>query len=75
MTRHEIEAFVGHYIRGWNNHDVEALTAFYDDNAILVSPVFGELRGRDAIELSYRRFFAEWPNFSTQLVRLCQIRN
>lgn len=69
MTREQMEAFLARYIHAWNDHDVETLSAFYHRDAVLVSPLVGELRGRPAIENSYRRFFVEWPNVHAEVDR------
>jgi ketosteroid isomerase-like protein len=58
MTRDKATAFVTRYAQAWNQRDVACLTAFYDGNAVVLSAVFGELRGRYSIQGSYEKLFA-----------------
>lgn len=63
MTREQIVAVLNAMQRGWNTRDPVALAALFADNALVHSPIFGELKGRLAIEKSYRdlfRGFADW---------------
>ena len=63
MTREQIVAVLNVMQRAWNARDPAALAALFADNAVVQSPIFGELRGRLMIEQSYRdlfRGFADW---------------
>jgi len=63
MTREQIVAVLNTMQRAWNARDPTALAALFADNALVQSPIFGELKGRQAIEKSYRdlfRGFADW---------------
>ena len=63
MTREQIVAVLNAMQRAWNVRDPTALAALFADNAVVQSPIFGELRGRPAVERSYRdlfRGFADW---------------
>jgi steroid delta-isomerase-like uncharacterized protein len=63
MTREQIVAVLNTMQRAWNARDPAALAALFADDAVVHSPIFGELRGRLMIEKSYRdlfRGFADW---------------
>ena len=63
MTREQIVAVLNSMQRAWNARDPAALAALFADNAVVQSPIFGELRGRLMVEKSYRdlfRGFADW---------------
>lgn len=50
-----------------NRHDVPALTALYAEDAVLISPMFETVRGREAIGRSYERLFAIFPDYSIEM--------
>ena len=63
MTREQIVGVLNAMQRGWNARDPVALAGLFSDKAVVQSPIFGDLRGRPAIEQSYRdlfRGFADW---------------
>ena len=53
MTGEEIRAFLDRFLRAWESQDVQTLGACYTDDCTVVSPIFGTLRGRQAVEKSY----------------------
>jgi stage II sporulation SpoE-like protein/SnoaL-like protein len=65
MTRDEGTAFVNRMLQLMNEHDEATLASLYTEDALVVSPTFGQIMGREAIEKSYRRIFNEvFPNFA-----------
>jgi steroid delta-isomerase-like uncharacterized protein len=50
-----------------NRHDVQALAALYAADAVLDSPMFNEVRGREAITESFERLFALFPDYTIRL--------
>ena len=54
MTSEEIRAFLDRFSRAWESQDVTALGACYADDCTVVSPIFGTVKGRAAVEKSYR---------------------
>jgi hypothetical protein len=49
--------------RGWQARDPALLAASHADDGVIVSPIFGTVSGREAIDTSYRelfRRFADW---------------
>ena len=68
MSREQIVTLTQVMQRAWNARDPVALAALYADDALVHSPMFGEVHGRAEIERSYRemfRGFADW-NFEGQ---------
>jgi len=53
MTSEEIHAFLDRFVRAWESQDVKTLGSCYADDCTVVSPIFGTLRGRPAVEKSY----------------------
>jgi steroid delta-isomerase-like uncharacterized protein len=63
MSREQIVSALQAMQRAWNARDPAALTAAHTDDGVVVSPIFGEVRGRAEIERSYEelfRAFADW---------------
>ena len=50
-----------------NRHDVAALTALYAVDAVLDSPMFSQVSGRDAIADSFTRLFQVFPDYTIRL--------
>jgi uncharacterized protein (TIGR02246 family) len=65
MTRDQATAFVTRYMLAWKAHDVCSLAELYAADAVVISPIFGQLCGRQAIANSYRQFFAAFPDSVT----------
>jgi serine phosphatase RsbU (regulator of sigma subunit)/limonene-1,2-epoxide hydrolase len=47
--------------------DIPRLTQFYADDAVVVSPMFGEVRGADAIATTWRTLFTTAADFSAEI--------
>ena len=62
MTRAEFQAITNRFIDAMNGHDPKALTALYAVDATIESPMFATLRGRAAIEDSFRSWFKIFPD-------------
>jgi steroid delta-isomerase-like uncharacterized protein len=63
MKREQVVAILQAMQRAWNARDPVALAAAHADDAVVESPIFGEVRGRSEIERTYRelfRAFADW---------------
>jgi predicted ester cyclase len=50
-----------------NHHDVAGLVMLYAPDAVLESPMFDTVRGRDAIGASYARLFAILPDYASRI--------
>jgi uncharacterized protein (TIGR02246 family) len=53
--------------RAFNRHDVEAIVALYEPDAVLVT-VHGPVQGTDAIRQSYRPILAARPTIHLQML-------
>jgi len=63
MSREQIVNLLQAMQRAWNARDPVALTTAHTDDGVVVSPIFGEVRGRAEIQRSYEelfRAFADW---------------
>jgi C-1 hydroxylase len=70
MTRDEIVEF---FERGdvlWAARDADSLATTYTEDCKVISPIFGDLRGRAAIEQSFRKLFEVFPDLSVKTVEL-----
>ena len=63
MKRAELQVLLDRHTRAWNQHDVETLAARHADDGILVSPMFGTVKGRDQIARTYASLFAIFPDW------------
>ena len=45
MTRDEAWTLANHWVAAWNNHDLDAIMAHYEDAVELTSPVAAQLLG------------------------------
>lgn len=62
MPRATLEALIKRQIDAWNRHDPASLAQQYTPDAIVESPMFANLRGRQAIEGSNRAFLTSFPD-------------
>jgi steroid delta-isomerase-like uncharacterized protein len=62
MTRDAIQSLLVRRDELWRRRDAAALAATHADDGVVVSPMFGEVRGREAIERSYRELFTVFPD-------------
>ena len=62
MSRATLEALVKLQMEALNHHDPAALAEQHALNGIVESPMFATLRGRKAIEQSYRTFLTAFPD-------------
>ena len=63
MTREQFVSVIAGMQRAWNARDAAGLAAAHTDDAVVFSPIFGEVHGRAAIERSYGdlfRAFSDW---------------
>lgn len=62
MNLTEISEFFAKRDISWQDHDPEALTATHIENGTVISPLFGQLNGRNAIRKSYMEWFTTFPD-------------
>jgi steroid delta-isomerase-like uncharacterized protein len=63
MTREQIAAVIQVMQKAWTARDPAALAAAHTEDGVVVSPIFGEVRGLKDIQRSYEelfRAFADW---------------
>ena len=70
MTREEIIAMFDRRRDAIDRRDAEALAADYSDDCVLISPMAGNVRGRDAVRQVYCTWFAAFPDVSSRLESL-----
>ena len=64
MNRDEILAFFARRQGFWDARDWVRLSGDYADDAVVVSPMFGELRGGEKIGDSYQNLFRTFPDWA-----------
>ena len=57
MTRDEAAVLFAERDAIWRRGDTEALASLHADDGVIISPLFGAIKGREAIEKSYRQIF------------------
>jgi steroid delta-isomerase-like uncharacterized protein len=62
VTRNDIAALLARRQEAANRHDIPALMADYADDCVLISPMAGEVAGREAIERVYRTWYTAFPD-------------
>lgn len=67
MTSDEIRSFLDRFVHAWVHQDVAALSACYADNCVVVSPIFGTLKGRAQVAKSYGDLFKAFANPTARL--------
>jgi serine phosphatase RsbU (regulator of sigma subunit) len=66
VTRDEASRLISRYHDALNAHDVDTLTSFYSEDAVVVSPIFSTLTGRTAIRESFGNLFRLAPDYHVQ---------
>jgi len=66
-TRHEVTALLRRHEQALNQHDVGALMPMYADDAVVTSPMFNTVRGRDGIEEAFVALFKLWPDYHVRV--------
>jgi steroid delta-isomerase-like uncharacterized protein len=62
MTRTEISEFFTGRDEVWQRHDFAALAAHHAEDGEVESPLFGNVKGRSAIQDSYVQWFSSFPD-------------
>ena len=62
MTHFEIEEFFSRRNRDWQKHAADALAAGHSVEGEIVSPLWGNIQGSDAILRSYIEFYKIFPD-------------
>jgi steroid delta-isomerase-like uncharacterized protein len=64
QTREDIAAFVETHAEAFSRHDPVTLASHHALDGVVVSPIFATVRGRPAIEDSYRALFTAFPDWT-----------
>ncbi len=67
MTRDEARRLLRRHQDALNRHDIPALLVLYAEDAVLVSPMFETVTGREAIGRSFERLFAVFPDYTIEM--------
>jgi steroid delta-isomerase-like uncharacterized protein len=67
MTRDAVRQLLRRHQDALNRHNVADLMELYADDAVLESPMFDTVRGRDAIGRSFDRLFTIFPDFTVHM--------
>ncbi len=62
MTHAEISEFFSRRDKAWQCHDFAALTSDHAEDGEVESPVGGHVKGRNAIQDIYKRWFHSFPD-------------
>jgi uncharacterized protein (TIGR02246 family) len=66
-TREEMVGLVRRLLEAARRHDAAAVARIYADDAVALSPVFGELNGAAAIAASWQTLFAAYTDLSLEI--------
>ncbi|HKW88840.1 MAG TPA: SpoIIE family protein phosphatase [Candidatus Acidoferrales bacterium] len=67
LSRDEALTFAKLLENAVNTHDTSTLVSFYADDAVLVSPVFHQVSGREAIAQNWEIIFSTYPDWSVRV--------
>ena len=67
MTRDTVIALVQELLSAARRGDVDRVRSIYADDAVAFSPMFGEVRGADAIAATWATLFSTFDDFSTEI--------
>jgi steroid delta-isomerase-like uncharacterized protein len=64
MTRDQAHGLLDQHRDALNRHDVPTLASLYAEDAVLESPMFKTVRGREAIRASFEQLFTLFPDYA-----------
>jgi steroid delta-isomerase-like uncharacterized protein len=67
MNRDQAHDLLQRHQEALNRHDIPALVELYAPDAVIVSPMFDRVRGRQAIRVSYERLFRVFPDYRVEM--------
>jgi steroid delta-isomerase-like uncharacterized protein len=68
ISREQALAIVRLFVDAARRRDLAQLVGLYAEDAVAVSPVFGEVRGREAIEATFERMFATLTDVAVEIM-------
>ena len=66
LSRKEALSFAQALGKAINAHDINTLVSFYAEDAVMVSPMFHQVNGRDAIAKNWEVIFSTYPDWSVR---------
>jgi steroid delta-isomerase-like uncharacterized protein len=63
MTRDEVVRLIDQWHAQFAKRDAADLARLYASDCIVISPIFGDLKGRAAVEASNRRLYEAFPDW------------
>ena len=70
MPREAILALARELLDGARRHDISGMMELYAEDAVAISPVFGEMKGRAAIAATWETLFSTAAEFSVEISHL-----
>lgn len=70
MTRDEVVRLFDDWAQFWTTRDAAGLASMYAEDCHITSPIFGDIRGRAALDESNRRLFAVFPDWLLTTISL-----
>jgi phosphoserine phosphatase RsbU/P len=67
MSREKARALALRLLEGVARRDLPQVVSCYAEEAVMISPLFGDQRGRAAIEATWERLFSQFPGFSVEV--------
>ena len=67
IERAELKAIGERFLAAWQRRDAAALSLNHAPQGVVESPMYATLRGRKAIEESYRAFFTSFPDATMEI--------
>ena len=70
MTPDDIHDAVQRYLACWANRDAVAAAAGHTENSVWETLELGRLKGRAAMEESYRKIFEAFPDLTVEVTQM-----
>lgn len=78
LTEKQAREFAGHWIDGWNSHNLNTIMAHYDEGVVLTSPVAqkimnipsGTIEGKAALQVYFAKGLDVYPDLRFELIEV-----
>jgi steroid delta-isomerase-like uncharacterized protein len=64
MTKDDVGAFFERWEQIWAGRDADGLASMHAEHVKVTSPMFGQIKGREAVAESYVRLFSAFPDWT-----------
>ncbi|MGH2413692.1 MAG: YybH family protein [Microcystaceae cyanobacterium] len=76
LTKEQAHELAQHWVRAWNNHDLDEIMSHYEEDVVLVSPVaakllndpLGTVKGKKALRNYFFKGLEVYPNLKFELI-------